>query len=82
MEILFFKKTHNKINFNVNKVIKTRYRPEIEGLRAFAIVAVIINHFNKEIMPSGFLGVDIFFPILKYKNLFLEYQIYINKKFY
>jgi peptidoglycan/LPS O-acetylase OafA/YrhL len=39
------------------------YRPEIDGIRAFAIVSVIINHFNKEILPSGYLGVDIFFFI-------------------
>ena len=39
------------------------YRPEIDGLRAFAVVTVIINHFNKEILPGGYLGVDIFFVI-------------------
>jgi peptidoglycan/LPS O-acetylase OafA/YrhL len=39
------------------------YRPEIDGIRAFAVTAVIINHFNKEIVPSGYLGVDIFFVI-------------------
>ena len=43
--------------------ITSRYRPEIDGLRAFAVVAVIINHFNKEILPNGYLGVDIFFAI-------------------
>ncbi len=43
--------------------IKSRYRPEIDGLRAFAVVAVMINHFNKEILPNGYLGVDIFFVI-------------------
>ena len=43
--------------------IKSRYRPEIDGLRAFAVVAVIVNHFNKEILPNGYLGVDIFFVI-------------------
>jgi len=42
---------------------KSRYRPEIDGLRAFAVVAVIINHFNKAILPGGYLGVDIFFVI-------------------
>lgn len=36
------------------------YRPEIDGLRALAVVAVIINHFNKALLPSGYLGVDIF----------------------
>jgi peptidoglycan/LPS O-acetylase OafA/YrhL len=40
-----------------------QYRPEIDGIRAFAVTAVIINHFNKEILPSGYLGVDIFFVI-------------------
>ena len=39
------------------------YRPEIDGIRAFAVIAVIINHFNKDILPSGYLGVDIFFVI-------------------
>ncbi len=40
-----------------------RYRPEIDGLRAVAVVAVIINHFNEKLLPSGYLGVDIFFVI-------------------
>ena len=40
---------------------KSQYRPEIDGLRALAVIFVIINHFNKDILPSGFLGVDIFF---------------------
>ena len=52
------------INFKDNQSsIKSRYRPEIDGLRAFAVITVIINHFNKDILPSGYLGVDIFFVI-------------------
>lgn len=39
------------------------YRPEIDGLRALAVMAVIINHIEPGILPSGFLGVDIFFVI-------------------
>ena len=42
---------------------RSSYRPEIDGLRAFAILTVIINHFNKDILPGGYLGVDIFFVI-------------------
>ena len=42
---------------------QSRYLPEIDGLRAFAVIAVIINHFNKAILPNGYLGVDIFFVI-------------------
>ena len=52
-------------NQNVSKK-NIRYRPEIDGLRGFAILAVIINHFNKDILPSGYLGVDIFFVISGY----------------
>jgi hypothetical protein len=42
---------------------KSTYRPEINGLRALALIAVIINHFEKSVLPSVFLGVDIFFVI-------------------
>ena len=42
---------------------KSTYRPEIDGIRALALIAVIINHFEKSVLPSGFLGVDIFFAI-------------------
>ena len=45
---------------------KIKYRPEIDGLRAFAVIAVIVNHFNKDLLPSGYLGVDIFFVISGY----------------
>ncbi len=51
------------INENKSSSIKSGYRPEIDGLRAFAVVAVIINHFNKNILPGGYLGIDIFFVI-------------------
>ena len=46
-----------------NSFSKKEYRPEIDGIRAFAVLTVIINHFNKEILPGGYLGVDIFFVI-------------------
>lgn len=39
------------------------YLPAIDGLRALAVVAVIINHFDEKILPAGYLGVDIFFVI-------------------
>ena len=40
-----------------------KYRPDIDGLRALAVVAVIIFHFKSEWLPGGFLGVDAFFVI-------------------
>jgi len=42
------------------------YRKDINGLRAIAVISVIVNHFNNEILPSGFLGVDVFFVISGY----------------
>jgi peptidoglycan/LPS O-acetylase OafA/YrhL len=39
-----------------------KFRPDIEVLRAIAVIAVIINH-AKIALPSGFIGVDIFFVI-------------------
>ncbi|MCS5692327.1 acyltransferase [Cyanobium sp. FGCU-6] len=42
------------------------YRSEIDGLRALAVIAVIINHFNSRLLSSGYLGVDIFFVISGY----------------
>ena len=37
--------------------------PLIEGLRAFAVIAVVANHLGPRRMSSGYLGVDIFFVI-------------------
>jgi peptidoglycan/LPS O-acetylase OafA/YrhL len=39
------------------------YRPEIDGLRALAVGAVIVNHLRSRWLPSGHFGVDIFFVI-------------------
>ncbi|WP_081972563.1 acyltransferase family protein [Leptolyngbya sp. KIOST-1] len=57
------KNNPSEANHLEHQFLQSSYRPEIDGLRAIAIVAVIINHFNKEFLPSGFLGVDIFFVI-------------------
>ena len=41
-------------------------RPEIEGMRFFAIVPIFLFHLSPGLLPSGFIGVDIFFVISGY----------------
>ena len=67
--------------------MKIAYRPEIDGLRAISVFAVIIYHanfvlFNQTILKGGFIGVDIFFVISGYliTKLILK-EIYRTNQF-
>jgi peptidoglycan/LPS O-acetylase OafA/YrhL len=42
------------------------YIPALDGLRALAVVAVLLYHGDVKWMPGGFLGVDVFFVISGY----------------
>ena len=66
--------------------MKLTHRPEIDGLRAISVIAVIFYHadialFGKNLFKGGFLGVDIFFIISGYliTNIILN-EYYYEKK--
>ncbi|MBT9546770.1 MAG: acyltransferase family protein [Candidatus Sericytochromatia bacterium] len=42
---------------------KLAYRPEIDGLRAISVLAVILFHGSAPVFRGGFIGVDVFFVI-------------------
>lgn len=55
----------------------TRYMPGLDGLRAIAVIGIIIYHLNKQWLSGGFLGVDTFFVISGYlitSLLLFEYE--------
>ncbi|TWT78413.1 O-acetyltransferase OatA [Posidoniimonas polymericola] len=64
-----------------------KYRPDIDGLRAVAVLPVIFFHLSASYCAGGFLGVDVFFVISGYliSSLVLEQQLsgsFTFKEFY
>jgi peptidoglycan/LPS O-acetylase OafA/YrhL len=52
-----------KRSFSKDLLHHPTYRPDIDGLRALAIIPVVIFHAFPTVLPGGFIGVDIFFVI-------------------
>jgi len=45
---------------------QTKYRPDLDGLRAIAVLSVIAYHLSTNLLQGGYLGVDIFFVLSGY----------------
>ena len=52
------------------------YRPDIQGLRAIAVLLVMLFHFDPAWLPGGFVGVDVFLVLSGY----LIVSILLNRK--
>ncbi|RZU99076.1 acyltransferase family protein [Spiribacter vilamensis] len=58
-----------------------QYRPEIDGLRAIAVLPVILFHADLSLLSGGFVGVDIFFVISGYLITTIIYQEMVQGRF-
>lgn len=57
------------------------YRPDIDGLRALAILSVVAYHAFPRYAPGGFIGVDIFFVISGYLISIILFRSLANNDF-
>ena len=67
------------------------FRKDIQIFRAVAVLAVIVYHFNVQLLPYGYLGVDLFFVISGYlitkqllknaKDKNLKFSVFYFKRF-
>ena len=66
---------------NNNTISKETYRPDIDGLRAVAVLAVVIYHAFPAALPGGYSGVDIFFVISGYLISGILFKSLAQEKF-
>jgi peptidoglycan/LPS O-acetylase OafA/YrhL len=63
----------------MRQITEIPYRPDIQGIRAIAIVLVVLNHAGIPIFTGGFVGVDVFFVLSGYLITALLIKEYIDQ---
>ncbi|WP_339350161.1 acyltransferase family protein [uncultured Alteromonas sp.] len=58
-----------------------KFREDIQGLRALAVLSVVIYHISPFHLPGGFIGVDIFFVISGYLIIGQIYKKILENRF-
>ena len=61
----------------IDNIKSLEFRKDINLLRALSVLAVVVYHIDKNLLPGGWLGVDIFF-FISYLNV--SRGISINKQ--
>ena len=63
----------------INLIDSEKYRKDIDGIRAIAVISVILFHFGQ--LPNGYLGVDVFFVISGYLITGIIYREITEERF-